>query len=150
MRLPGRHIRSAVNDSLGHVIDIYEIPTTRNDNETNDESVQMEEDNLKLLNYSHKINKRLDPSLDQYGGMAIEATGVGKQTSNLEFNSSSINNSTTPHPSIHIVTHRKRQNRQRGQDADLPTVTIHNIISGLPKPEIEMLYAVYLGLHFLP
>ena len=44
-----------------------------------------------------------------------------------------------------IVNLLQRHNREGKNNGHLPRVKIHNIISGLPKPEIEMLYAVYQG-----
>ena len=57
------------------------------------------------------------------------------------------NNSLSAQANMQVLTQqRKRQNRQNNSiKKSLPNVKIHNIISGLPKPEIEMLYAVYQG-----
>ena len=52
-----------------------------------------------------------------------------------------VENVTSPAPDLQSDLNLQSQRLTSSE----PKVTIHNIISGLPKPEIEMLYTVYQG-----
>ena len=42
---------------------------------------------------------------------------------------------------------KEEQIQEQQEEANLPTVKIHNIRSSLPEPEIEMIYTVYKGIY---
>ena len=87
------------------------------------------------------MTKRLDNSVNQDDGH----TDMYENRDSDLFNPSPTMTNASVLDHMHILDLLQRQHREGKTNGHLPTVRIHNIISGLPKPEIEMLYAVYQG-----
>jgi hypothetical protein len=147
MNLPGRYIRSAMNgdneDSMSTNYDLIGNQTNgiQNNNITEDQYTSND-----TINHKHTVYKRLDPSVDQDDGQPNQEENQSKDLQNwasIDYPSIVANDSILDHRQI--INLLQRHNRQGKNNGHLPRVKIHNIISGLPKPEIEMLYAVYQG-----
>ena len=149
INLPGRYIRSAMNDDddtgmgTNHDVIGNQTNTIQNENIMGEKYT-----NNDTINHRHTLNKRLDPSVDQDDGPTYDKENQSKDLQNWEsiiYPSNTANDSVLDH--MQIVNLLRRQHREGKNNGHLPRVKIHNIISGLPKPEIEMLYAVYQGMH---
>lgn len=100
-----------------------------------------ENDTIKQI---HTLNKRLDPSIDPDNGRMIAEENELQNMGSIDYPSDLSNHSILDH--MQIINLLKQHSREGKNNGNLPRVKIHNIISGLPKPEIEMLYAVYQGM----
>ena len=139
----GRHIRSAMND------DDEETRIMEDNIPINQTKLFPQEDALEDTKSSndteesiHTLNKRLDPSIDPNNGQIYE-----EGNESTDYHSDTANYSLLDHQQI--INLLRQQNREGKNNGHLPRVKIHNIISGLPKPEIEMLYAVYQGINHI-
>ena len=97
----------------------------------------------------HTLNKRLDPSIDPENGQMYEDGNELQNLGSIDYHSENTANRSLLDHHMHIINLLKQQSRKGKNNGHLPRVKIHNIISGLPKPEIEMLYAVYQGIQKL-
>ena len=100
------------------------------------------------IKQNHTLNKRLDPSIDPDNGQLFEDENTLNNLGSIDYPSDISNHSILDHMQI-INNLLKQHSREGKNNGNLPRVKIHNIISGLPKPEIEMLYAVYQGMSLM-
>ena len=139
-----RNLRSAINEE-----DFQDTMLDKSGNAITeiDQNENITEFTELLFNYpqnrSHILTKRLDSSVNQDDG---DRDMYENRDSDL-FNPSPTMTNASVLDHMHILDLLQRQHREGKTNGHLPTVRIHNIISGLPKPEIEMLYAVYQGRH---
>ena len=144
---PGRYIRSPMNDEYEDDLE-ENVESSVNKIEHIDEG-EVTEDSYKengTINHSHTLNKRLDPMIDPNDGQEYENKNEPEDLQNwesLDYTTNTANNSILDH--MQLINLLRQQHREGKNNGHLPRVRIHNIISGLPKPEIEMLYAVYQG-----
>ena len=144
--LLSRRLRSAIDedDFQGTV-----LATSENDITEIEQNENITEFTELLMNFpqnrSHILTKRLDSSVNQDDG---ERDIYENRDSDL-FNPSVTMTNASVLDHMHILDLLQRQHREGKTNGHLPTVRIHNIISGLPKPEIEMLYAVYQGAYIM-
>ena len=137
-----RNLRSAINED-----DFQDTLLDKSGNAVTeiDQNENITEFTELLLNYpqnrSHILTKRLDNSVNQDDG----DTDMYENRDSDLFNPSPTMTNASVLDHMHILDLLQRQHREGKTNGHLPTVRIHNIISGLPKPEIEMLYAVYQG-----
>ena len=145
----GRYIRSAMNDDYEESMGAnYDLIGNQTNGILNNNITEEHYNNNDTINHKHTVNKRLDPSVDQDDGQTYQDENQSNDLKNwasIDFPSNVANDSILDHQ--HIVNLLQRHNREGKNNGHLPRVKIHNIISGLPKPEIEMLYAVYQGTH---
>ena len=142
----GRHIRSAMNDDDEETRIMEDnIPINQTSlipNEDASEDTKSPNDTVESI---HTLNKRLDPSIDPNNGQIYEEGNELRNQESTDYRSDTANYSLLDHQQI--INLLRQQSREGKNNGHLPRVKIHNIISGLPKPEIEMLYAVYQGIN---
>jgi len=147
MNRPGRYIRSAMNDDYDDSVNTnYDLIGNQTNGIQNINTTGEHYTNTETINRMHTVTKRLDPSVDQDDGEGHQEENQSKDLQNwasIDYPSNVVNDSILNHRQI--VNLLQRHNREGKNNGHLPRVKIHNIISGLPKPEIEMLYAVYQG-----
>ena len=145
--LPGRHIRSAMNDDYDDDTETqYDVISNKTNGMENDTVIVNVYRQNDTMDHRHILNKRLDPLVNQDDGQTYEGENQSNGQQNwasIDYPSLTANDSVLDH--MKIINLLQRQHREGKTNGHLPTVRIHNIISGLPKPEIEMLYAVYQG-----
>ena len=145
LSVPGRHIRSAMNDDLEDIMELDVELSANKSNEIPEEDVAEEEYSTNsTINKEHILNKRLDPLVDPNRGHVYEKENYPQEDKLLD-SPSTLSKESVSERKSYTTNERRRQNRQRNDNGHLPKVKIHNIISGLPKPEVEMLYSVYRG-----
>ena len=131
-------ISMADNMPIGPSNQLPQVNTTEDSIASND-----------TINSVHTLNKRLDPSIDPDNGQMYEDGHELQNLGSIDYYSDNTANRSLLDHHMHIINLLKQQSREGKNNGHLPRVKIHNIISGLPKPEIEMLYAVYQGIHRL-